>query len=609
MKKKIVSNILIFLSFFILCLYSYIYTSKLIDIDIIDVSKLRLNLIWISFSLFWIILMFIILLSLKKNRLVVYVMLLSIWNIILFAQVCYSEQLGKFMIFSDLFIAGEGLQYIKAIFMNMNIGMVLTCVCSFLMMSLVLIINKKNKEKEIIKINKKAIIILLVLSLLVRGSSYILLGKENGKDTWKEIYTPKNIYTNFTNPNTSMLVCGLYEYNIRAVFKYFYNMITIDKTLLKTQIDNYNNIYGKKYQKNEMTGIFKDKNVIVVMMESIDSWIIDEDTMPNLKKMMETGYNFTSRYSPFFNGGQTINTEFALNTGLYAISDKSTIFDINNVDYKYSLANILKKNGYHVNSLHANSGNFYNREEFHKLLGYQNHYSCLDMQKKGLLDIDKNYFSDSTMISDDKIFNLITSEDKFMTFITTYSAHLEYTKNNKVYKSVNHDLKKHYEEEEYIYRTLAKDTDLFLKILIDKLTEKNILDDTVIVLASDHYVYGYSDSEYVALKKQVINDRRLLQNTPFVIWSNDLEGKNYNNVLDTADILPTLLNMLDIEYNPNNYIGEDVFSDYHDDFVWFSDGTYISDTNSSNSEKSILTKANYNIKKNKNILLTNYYGT
>ena len=39
------------------------------------------------------------------------------------------------------------------------------------------------------------------------------------------------------------------------------------------------------------------------MMESIDSWIVDEETMPTLSHMMETGINFTNRYSPFFNGG------------------------------------------------------------------------------------------------------------------------------------------------------------------------------------------------------------------------------------------------------------------------------------------------------------------
>ena len=116
-------------------------------------------------------------------------------------------------------------------------------------------------------------------------------------------------------------------------------------------------------------------------------------------------------------------------------------------------------------------------------------------------------------------------------------------------------------------------------------------------------VYGYSDANYVALKKNVSNDPKALQNTPFIIWSKDIKHKEVNTILDTADILPTLLNMLGIEYNPMNYIGEDVFSKYHDNFVWFSDGTIIGENNKDN-----LAKANLNIIKNRNILLTNYYG-
>ena len=106
-----------------------------------------------------------------------------------------------------------------------------------------------------------------------------------------------------------------------------------------------------------------------------------------------------------------------------------------------------------------------------------------------------------------------------------------------------------------VYRSLARDTDNAIANLLDELEERDLLDDTVIVLVSDHYVYGYSDSDYVAAKKGVINDRKELQNTPFVIWSEDIEAEEVDTILDTADILPTLLNMLGIDYDPLNYMG------------------------------------------------------
>ena len=143
---------------------------------------------------------------------------------------------------------------------------------------------------------------------MFRVSAYISLGSNKGVSTWEENYNAKTIYFNYTNPNASMFISGFYEYNVRAVYKYFYNLLTLDKTALKNKIDEYNNIYGTELKDNEYTGIFKGKNVIYVMMESVDSWVVDEETMPTLYKLKETGLNFTNRYSPFFNGGQTINS-------------------------------------------------------------------------------------------------------------------------------------------------------------------------------------------------------------------------------------------------------------------------------------------------------------
>lgn len=608
--KDILTYLLMFTSMFILGLFMFVYASSLIDLDTYGFGTLKYRLLWLGFTLSWIFIFMSILPLLKsKWRLIYYYILNIIWIIIFVVQICYVGQLGKFMIFSDLFVAGEGLQYVKSVLIHLNPGMIMSVILSVLCMVGIYFLNKKRDIREYK--NKRVIFIsILVLGLGLRLIGYFSLGSVATPNTWQENYNAKSIYSNFTNPNTSMYITGLYEYSIRTVYKHFYNLITLDKTALKKEIDNYDSIYGINYSTNDYTGIFKGKNVIYVMMESIDSWIIDEDTMPNLKKIQETGLNFNNRYSPFFNGGQTINSEFALNTGMYAISSRDTIYDVDDVDYTYSLANMLKSSGYVANSFHANAGSFYNRSNFHKRLGYTHHYAALDMQKAGMLDENKNYFSDTELMGDDDIFKLMTSDEPFLAFFTTYSAHLEYTDSNKVYKTVKHPFNiEKYNEEELIYRTLAYDTDRAIKELIDKLEERKLLDDTVLVFVSDHYVYGYSDADYVALKKNVLNDQKELQNTPFIIWTKDMEHKDIDKILDTADILPTLLNMLGIPYDPNKYMGVDVFSENADDFVWFSDGSFIKSKDCTLSDEAILTKTNYNIKKNKDILLTNYYGS
>lgn len=609
LNKTTLTYILMFSSLFILSLFMYVFASSLIDLNTYGFGKARYSLLGFGFSLSWIILFMSIMPMLKKKqRLIYYYILNAIWIAIFVAQICYVGQLGKFMIFSDLFVAGEGLQYIKTVLIHLNPGMVITAILSVACMVGVYFLNKGIEDREYKK-EKRICIVLLVIGLTIRAVSYLSLGSVATPNTWQENYNAKSIYSNFTNPNTSMYISGLYEYSVRSVYKHFYNLITLDKTALKKEIDEYDSIYGLNYSTNDYTGIFKDKNVIYIMMESIDSWIIDDDTMPTLKHLKETGMNFTNRYSPFFNGGQTINSEFALNTGLYAISSRDTIYDMDDITYNYSLANILKNNGYSANSFHANAGSFYNRSSFHKLLGYMHHYAALDMQKAGMLDDSKNYYADTELFGDDDIYKLMTSDKPFLAFFTTYSAHLEYTISNKVYKTIKHPYNiDKYGEEELVYRTLAHDTDSAIKALIEKLEKHDILDDTVLVLVSDHYVYGYSDADYVALRKNVLNDQKELQNTPFIIWTKNMESKTIDKILDTADILPTVLNMLGIAYNPNKYMGTDVFSDHADDFVWFSDGSFIKSKDCTLSDEAILTKSNYNIKKNKDILLTNYYG-
>lgn len=615
MMKKEMRNLIYFLLMFVSLLaisfYVDIYTRSLFDISLFDFNNIRCRTIHFGFSMSWILLILLAIYFVPSDkRIKVFSIILGLLNILLFSQICYTQQMGKFLMVSDLFLAGEGFQYIFNIFLNLNPGMLITIFSSVIIIIALNYLDhlwgSKTRKKSI---NKYVVASLLIGVILFRSVSYLMLGSDVDSNNWQENYNTKNIYNNFTNPNSSMFITGFYEYNVRMVYKYFYNLITEDKVMLRSNIDEYNGIYGVNKSDNEYTGIFKDKSVIFVMMESIDSWIVDNATMPTLKYMMDTGLNFTNRYSPFFNGGQTINTEFALNTGMYAISNKKTIYDIDDVDYEYSLANMLKSDGYKVNSFHANNGNFYNRTNFHQRLGYDNHYSALDMQEEGILPIDVNYYSDSEFIKEDELYNLFVRDEKFLSFMTTYSAHLEYIESNKVYKTVPHYLDRDkYNQEEYIYRTLANDTDRFLSILLKRLEMQKKLDDVVIVLVSDHYVYGYSDPSYVALKKDVINDRKALQNTPFVIWSKDIEHKNVDTILDTVDILPTLLNMLDIDYNPNSYLGTDVFSNIHDDFVWFSDGSYIASKDCTLSKEAILTKVNYNITKNKSVLLTNYYG-
>ena len=108
-----------------------------------------------------------------------------------------------------------------------------------------------------------------------------------------------------------------------------------------------------------------------------------------------------------------------------------------------------------------------------------------------------------------------------------------------------------------------------VELLINTLQEKMLLDDTVIVVFTDHYLYTLSDQ--TILDKYKETDNNLINHTPFFIWSNNIEKTKITEVTSQLNILPTLINLFGLEYHPNYYIGTDALDSNYNGYVFFSD--------------------------------------
>ena len=111
------------------------------------------------------------------------------------------------------------------------------------------------------------------------------------------------------------------------------------------------------------------------------------------------------------------------------------------------------------------------------------------------------------------------------------------------------------------------------QILLEELEAHGQLENTVIIGVTDHYTYGYKDMDSL-LALSGVEEELLLEKTPCFIWAADLEPMTVDKVLNTSDLLPTVLNLLGVE-SPYTYIGHDAFDDGYDGFVPFSDGSWI----------------------------------
>jgi phosphoglycerol transferase MdoB-like AlkP superfamily enzyme len=98
---------------------------------------------------------------------------------------------------------------------------------------------------------------------------------------------------------------------------------------------------------------------------------------------------------------------------------------------------------------------------------------------------------------------------------------------------------------------------------------KPLSDNTTIVLFADHNAYYQEMSNYVKEIKNYKTENKFtdLYNVPFMIRDKDLfaavsgEDKVIEKFTCTADIVPTLLDLLGIRYYTNLYYGHSVFSD------------------------------------------------
>lgn len=537
-----------------------------------------------------------------KKRKIFYIISIIISNLIALSQYLHFLNLERFYGISDIFLLKEGSKYLGYALLKVDIK-ILTIILISLTLGLIALKLSKNYHETYR--DKLYFTFVIIFTIICTTSLFLCakfkLGKES-IDSYSASLSPLEVYTEFNDPNKNMQVTGLYTSLSRGFKLYINKQLNNNTQELTNEITTYINQNTKTIEKNNYTGIFKDKNLIVILMESIDTFLITEEIMPTLYKLSNEGLNFINRYSPSFGGGQTINSEFALNTSLYT-SLEGNIYNYNNT-YKTSLANKFKSAGYTANSIHFNSGYYYNRNNFHLNLGYDNHYALADMD----LEHDKyNYEYDSNLINDPNVANLIINNDNFLTLITTYSTHLPYNFSNEKCIDVKYRLTVPGNIELTCINNLARDTDEMFRLLIELLDKEQILDDTVLVIASDHYMYGYSK---VGAQKNTYNSY-LLQHTPLIIWNTNIEAENIDIPVDTADILPTILNLFAIDYDPNLYIGEDAFALNRNNYIYFSEDVYYKDNTlydaaTNPGEKSIYQEIKKTIKFNNNLVESNY---
>ncbi|MGN0393899.1 MAG: LTA synthase family protein [Coprococcus sp.] len=328
---------------------------------------------------------------------------------------------------------------------------------------------------------------------------------------------------------------------------------------------------------NEYTGMFEGYNVIFVTAESLSRYGINKECTPTLYKIYNEGFVFENFYNPLWYHS-TIDGEYTTCLSQYPCSFEWSFEKSGNTYQPYALGNALNKLGYNSYAYHDFDATYYDRTTTHPNMGYTT-FKAIDYG----LDIPfYNMYSDLDAM--EAVYKDFINDDKFNMYFMSFSGHLPYDYDSQYMCLKNREEAERLTEgmdlsdEATAYIAAQMELDKALEFLINKLDEAGKLENTVFIVAPDHYPYGLTDGVYNELAgKDIENDPFELHRNGFGIWSASMEQPvKVNKLCSSVDILPTVLNLMGVDYDSRLLAGHDILSD-SEELVIFANQSFITD--------------------------------
>ncbi len=415
--------------------------------------------------------------------------------------------------------------------------------------------NRKDNLSIDIRISRSSVLMgicLMILINILNPASIIA----------QELWSKEDLYNYLSMRNKAEFI---EKFGIGSYIRKDIELTASDDALNKDELNYWIDNNRELSENNEYTDIFKDKNLIILQSESLSVNAINENITPNLFRLKNEGIFFSNFYAPLY-PANTSDSEFIIQSSLIpSLNNGITCYEYGDNDFRETLPLLFKNKGYSVNSYHSYFENYYNRNNFHKALGFDNYYGLESLFIDEKIKYEEEYWTDDYKLIDAYLNN--RNSDKYYSLIITASGHLPYDRSRAQLIDNYLNIKELYpemnDELAYYYASLMKYDDA-LGLLINNLNENDVQ-----VVVGDHYPYGLNTE---AQSELMPSDYKKFK-TPFIIYTKDIEHKEINKCCSTFDILPTLANMFGFEIK-EYHTGKDIFSE-NDSAVYFSDGSLI----------------------------------
>lgn len=603
LNNKLIKNYLIILIFTNLLEISFRLISQS---KVFDVSLLR---IFIGLNFVSLLISFILSWTNKKSIKIFNIIIAFIFSIYAFLQLGFNNFIGVYMSFNTTSQLGAVTDYVKEFLSSFLFRFYLIFIPFILLIIYYIFIDKftelKLNKKFVLKSHIKyepgiriisSLIILFLLGFMYNETLTIPfmqneLQTVSNEDLFAYPSVPSLVINEFGVIGFGFLdVKSLY---VEPTNNYVFNgeennniSINTDRTFDDTlwnelisnessnKLNNINNylINNTISDYNDYTGLFEGKNLIVIMMESVNEIFINKDLYPNFYKLYSEGISFTNNYSPR-NSCATGNNEFSAMTGIYSIQNNCTANVYRKNTYPYSIFNLFNNAGYKTMSMHDCTEAYYYRSIIHQNMGSGKYYGVQDLGIPYYNEY-KNWASDEDFMEVAMDITLSDTSEPFMLWLTTVSSHQPYVQSSiegDKYLSITEDTD--YPMDLRRYMSKLKTLDNALGILLEELENAGILDDTVIALFGDHYPYGLKDSTINYVLDYDLDDYER-EKTPFVIYNSEISPQSIDKYTSYINLTPTIANLFNLNYDPRLYMGYDVLSDDYWNVVTFADGSW-----------------------------------
>ena len=600
MKKKL--NIVIWFSFWIIFL-EFIYRIFIIG-EFFNLNTLSV----ILFSIPWICGISILcsIFNERINKIITIILTFCI-TILTLAQIVYFNFYNSiFSFFSLTTGTGQVMQFWQMI---IEVILRIWYIFALVLIPFILFIVFNKKIFDYARIKSKKLIIVLGTLLVSLFGIIIRIKTDN-----KGVYSLKRLLYETHAPMLTISKTGLNTMQAVDLYRYLFGfeekIIEVEEVIEETEEveeikpieynildinfeELYNNETNKKVkklheyfnnteptEKNEYTGLFKDKNLIFITAEAFDTIAIDENITPTLYKMANNSFVFNNYYQPLY-PVSTSDGEYMNLMGLIPKERIWSMADTWNNDMKFAIGNMFNRNGYISYAFHNHTYKYYDRHKSHPNLGFK-YMGCGNGLEK-LMNCKKWPNSDQEMFKATTKYYM-SQETPFLAYYMTVSGHLNYNFSGNNMASKNKKLVSNlpYSTAIKAYYATQIELDKSLEYLLTELENNGKLEDTLIVIAPDHYPYGLTTKQMNEVSTIDRNNKFEMYHTSLIIYNPTIERTEIKETISSIDILPTIYNLYGIEYDSRLYMGRDIFSE-QEHIVILSDRSWITNKGRYNS--------------------------